>query len=427
MKKYLDQLLGLATTATVKDTVTLFIGNVGSAFWGFLFTLLVARSLSIADFGVFSAIINFVNILVSLSDMGISTGSVNFISEHLGKNDESKANEYIKASFVIRILITIIISIALIFLAPIISPKLFATGDVKLGLWAAIVPLFWFPDMFFPFILQAKRKFFESVIYDNGFYIGRLVFVAIFYILGALTINLAFLAFGAGFIVAVILTFIYLRTDFYKSSPGKTEYKNLLKFSGWIGVNRIISSVSGRLDIQMLAAMTTATLTGIYSISSRLATFIIVLTGSFSSVLASRFASFSSKEKEKNYLIKSTLAVLPMVAGVIVVIIFAKPFIGLLFGSKYLPSVPIFQALAAVQIPFLFTAPSVTAIIYSMKKTSLIGYYSFFQIIAIFLLNYFFIPKYGAYGPTLTFAITNVILAVYTWVIVLRHYWYEKN
>jgi O-antigen/teichoic acid export membrane protein len=166
--------------------------------------------------------------------------------------------------------------------------------------------------------------------------------------------------------------------------------------------------------------------TGLYSIPSRLATFILVLAGSYSSVLATRLAGFGNRDKEREYIIKSTLAIVPIVLGVVLWIIFAKPFIVILFTVKYLPSVPVFQALAAAQIPFLLTVPSVSAIIYSMKKTVFIGAFSFFQIVAIFLLNFVLIPRYGPFGPTITFAVTNTILAIYTWVIVIKHYWFEE-
>jgi O-antigen/teichoic acid export membrane protein len=280
--------------------------------------------------------------------------------------------------------------------------------------------------MFFPAILQARKKFLQSALMDNAFYIARLVFAFGFYIVGALTMPKAFLAFGAGFLITVIQSIIYIKTDFLSSKPTAVEYKKLLGFSGWIGVNRIVSSVSGRLDIQMLAAMAGAFATGLYSIPSRLASFIIVLGGSFSAVLAPRLAGFGNRETEKRYILKSLLALLPITAGIIFWIIIAKPFMLLLFGTKYLASVPVFQALAAAQIPFLFTVPSVSAIIYSMKKTVFIGVYSFFQIAAIFLLNLIFIPKYGPFGPTITFGITNLLLAIYTWVVVIRYYWPKK-
>lgn len=416
----------LLMTRTAKDTIILFAGNVGSAFWGFLFTIIVARGLSVSDFGIFSAALNLVIILSSLGDIGISSGSVNFVAENLAKGDTQKANEYIKASFVIRLVIVLGLSLVVLVFAPIISIRLLATADPKVAIWSAMLPIFLFPDLFFQYILQAKREFLNSTIYDNAFYIARLLFAFVFYLSGTLTMPRSFMAFGAGFIITLILTFVYVKTDFIFAKPTREEYKKLLSFSGWIAVNRIISSISGRLDITMLAAMIGATATGLYSIPSRLASFIIVLSGSFSSVLATRFASFGNKEKEKDYILKSTLALIPITVGILVWIIFAKPFV-LIFGTKYLESVPVFQALAAAQIPFLFTVPPVTAIIYAMKKTVYIGTLSFVQIAAIFLLNFYFIPKFGAYGPTLTFGITNTLLAIYVWGIAIRHYWFNQN
>lgn len=423
MKKYKDWVFGLAATSTARDTFVLFAGNLASSFWGFLFVLILARALSIADFGIFSAAYNLVIMLASVADIGISTGSVNFISENLARGAVDKANEYIKASFTIRLIIVLSISLLVAVFAPFISSTLLATRDPKIALWVALIPIFLFPDLFFPFILQAKKKFLQSAVVDNAFYIARLLFALAFYLIGGLTIDKAFWAFGVGFLASVVFILIFLRTGFLKAKPRREEYKNLLRFSSWIAVNRIVSSVSGRLDVQMLASMAGAVATGFYSIPSRLAAFIIILSSSFSSVLAPRMAGFGDKEKEKRYIVKSTLALLPIAAGVIVWIILAKPFILLLFGDKYLDSVPIFRALAAAQLPFLFSVPSVTAIIYSLKKTVFIGSFSFFQITAIFLLNYFLIPKFGPIGPTITLGITNIILVAYTWFIVIRHYW----
>lgn len=426
MRQYVDKVKGLVFSATAKDTYILFGGNLSSAFLGFLFTLILARALTVADFGIFSAALNLVIILSSLADIGISTGSVNFISSHLAKGEEKKADEYTKAAFIIRLVMVLLISLVVAVFAPFISSSLLATRDPGVAIWSAVIPIFLFPDLFFPIVLQAKKKFFLSTAIDNAFYFARLLFALAFYLIGGLTMSMAFWAFGAGFLVEIVLILIFVKTGFVRSKPQMSEYANLLKFSGWIGVNRIISSVSGKLDIQMLAAMAGALATGLYSIPARLAAFIIVLSASFSSVLAPRMAGFGNKEDEKSYLIKSTIALLPIAAGIILWIIIAKPFMLLLFGTKYIEAVPVFQALAASQIPFLFTVPAVTAIIYAMKRTVYIGTFSFFQIAAIFILNYLFIPKYGPFGPTITFGITNIILAVYVWYIVIRHYWFNK-
>ncbi len=423
MRRYVDKLKGLASSGTAKDTYVLFGGNVMSAFLGFVFTLFVARALSVSEFGIFSAATNLVIILISLTDLGISTGVVNFVAERQAKGDKEGARQYIKASVIVKLIATVLLSLPVIIFAGYLSPRLLATGDTSVAIWVAIITFSFALPMLLPSILQAQRRFLASVITDNSLYFFRLLVALGFMFLARLTIGNSLFSFVLGGIVGTIVGIVFIGPKFITARASSGVYSSLMKFSGWIGVNRIISSISGRLDVQMLAFFAGATATGFYSIPSRLASFIIVLTSSFAAVLAPRLAGFGDEEKEKAYILKSTLALLPIVAGVVFWILIAKPFILILFGEKYLPSVPVFQALAAAQIPFLVTAPAVAAIIYSMKKTVFIGAFSFFQIVAVFLLNYIFIPRYGPIGPTITFGITNTILALYTWFIVIRHYW----
>ncbi len=422
MKKYVNIAKSIALSATAKDTFILFGGNTASAFWGFLFTLIVARALSISDFGIFSAANNLAVILISIVDAGVSSGAINFVSEALAKGDKEKADEYIKASLVVRILAVMVAAGLIILLAPIVSQKLLATNNSEIAVLTAILLIFIFPNGVVPYLLQAKKEFMKSVIVDNINFIFRLLAAYILITLGIFKLQYAFWAFFAGFTATIILGLFFLGLNFIKSKPNAQEYKKLLHFSGWIGVNRVLSGISGRLDIQMLAAITGAATTGVYSISSRLAMFIPVLAGSFSSVLAPRMAGFSDIKKQKNYLIKSTLATLPLSLGIIFWVLIAKPFILILFGEKYLTAVPIFQALALSFIPFLITVPAVTFIIYTMKKTIYIGLQSFFQLLLIFGFNYLFIPKYGSLGPTITFAIVNSISAIYSFIIVWKYF-----
>jgi O-antigen/teichoic acid export membrane protein len=278
----IEKLKKLILSSTAKDTFVLFAGNLGSAFWGFVFTLITARALSVSDFGVFSATLNLMIIITSLADFGISSGAVNFVSIYDSRGDNKKVDQYIKASFVTRFLIAIVLSLLIFAFSKVISIGLLATTDTSMAIWAGILPIFLFPDMLFPFILQAKKKFLQSTIYDNAFYIARLAVAFVYYMIGGLTISKAFWAFGAGFLINIILTLFYIGTKFLKSKATKEEYLNLMKFSGWIGVNRVVSSVSGKLDVQMLAALSGALVTGLYSIPSRLASFIIVLSGRIS-------------------------------------------------------------------------------------------------------------------------------------------------
>ncbi len=427
MKAYYLKAKNLVLSSTAKDTYILFGGNVLSAFLGFVYTLLVARSLSVSDFGIFSAAVNLVIILTSLTDLGISTGVTSFIAEHESKNEKISVLKYIKTGTIIRLGVTFLVVLPVLLYPKFVADKLLAGGAASVSIWTALVTLSLAIPMLFPFILQAKKQFVRSIMADNALFFSRLIFALIFMYLFTLTTNSSMLSYVLGGFVGTVCCFVFIKPSFFKVKIEPEIYTKLLKFSGWLGVNRIISSISGRLDIQMLAILAGASATGLYSIPSRLAGFVVVLTSSFSGVLAPRFAGFQNKDLERKYLVKATLALIPIIAGLILWIIIARPFILILFGEKYLEAVPIFQALTASMIPFVLTAPSVTAIIYSMKKTVFIGAYSFFQLAAIFLLNLVFIPKYGPIGPTLTFGITNTILALYTWFIVINHYWIKKT
>ncbi|MBU0572809.1 oligosaccharide flippase family protein [Patescibacteria group bacterium] len=422
MKRQYKRIATLATSATARDTYVLFIGNLVSAFFSFLFTLLIARGLSVSDFGVFSAAVNLVTIIASLSDLGISSGLISFIAKASRKGDVLKAQKYMKASLVVRLIALSVLVLITVLFAPFISNSFLATRDATVAYWVgglSLAFLFW---ALFPSILQAQKRFLQSVVVDLSLAGGRLLLAFGFFMLGGLTLTKAFVAFTLSTFFVILAGFAFLGTSFLLVRVEKDVYSKLLRFSGWLGVNRVISSVSGRLDVQMLAAMAGATMTGFYSISSRLAMFIVLLTSSFSAVLAPRLASFGNKESEKTYIKKASLAIVPVIFGVILWIAIAEPFIAILFGQKYLPSVPVFRALAASMIPFLLTAPAVPAIIYAMKKPIYIGVFSFFQIFTVFIINLILIPKIGVYAPTVAFGLVNTILAVYVWTIVIRYY-----
>ena len=426
MRKHIERVFGLATSGTAKDTYILFGGNVFTAFLGFLFTIVIARALTVSDFGVFSAAANFIAILMSLSDLGLSSGIVNFVSYHLSRGEEKTADEYEKAAFIVKIVVSLLLSLLVVIFAAFISKRWLATADKQIAYWVAVISfsgLFW---RFLPYMLQAKKQFLKSVLIDIFVSLPKVLIPLVFMFFGVLTIKTTLLALELSLLIAGVAGLIFTGINFLFARPQKEVYLNLTRFSGWLGFNRITSSIAGNLDVQMLAAMVGAVATGLYSIPAKLTSFLVVLASSFSAVLAPRMAAFGDKRKERIYLIKSSLVTLVIIFFTIIWILLAKPFIVILFGQKYLPSVPVFQALAASMIPFLITIPSVAAIIYALKKTAYIGIYSFFQLAAIFSLNYLFIPKFGPYGPTLTYGIAYTALAIYTWWIVIKHYWFSK-
>lgn len=407
---------------TSKDTLTLFIGNSFSALFGFIFVYILTQKLEVSEFGVFSAAANLIVIISSFTDLGITTAMINFVSTKLGINDNNGAERYLKASFIIRLISILVVSGLILLIPRYIATNLLSTSDFRISYWVSVISIGLTAWLTFPYAMMAYKKFWSSVILDWSLGIPRILIFLLLTIFLPNNLNLALLSYGLSTILPIFIGFSVIGIKFLKVKTIKEDYYNLAKFSGWLGVNRIISSISGRLDIQMLANLTTATLVGQYSIASRLSSFVIVLSSSLGSVLSTRFARFLNKEKEKKYLIKSTLFVLPIIFFVIIWIIIAKPFVLILFGNKYYDSIIILKYLLVSLIPFILATPAVTAIVHAMRKPIYIGVFSFIQIIMIFLLNLYLVNLFAGIGPAIAFLITNTVLAIYSWIIVYMYY-----
>jgi len=422
MKKYINKAKILIFSGTAKDTYILFVGNIMSAFFGFIFIYILTRKLSVDEFGVFSAAANLIVIISSFTDLGITTAMINFVSQKLGNHDNYGADRCLKASFIIRFVSVAIVSTIVLLIPKFVATNLLSTSDFTVSYWVGLISIGLTAWLTFPYAMMAYKKFWSSVLLDWSLGIPRiLIFLSLASLL-PVNLNLALMSYGLSTILPIFFGFSIIGLKFLKAKATKSDYLSLVKFSGWLGVNRIVSSISGRLDISMLANLTTASIVGHYSIASRLSSFVIVLSSSLGSVLSTRFSRFNDKEKEKRYLIKSTLFTLPIILGVIIWILVAKPFVLILFGDRYFESIKILQYLLISLIPFIFATPAVTAIVHSMRKPVYIGMFSFVQIVMVFVFNIYFTNLFGGLGPAIAFMISNTVLALYAFVIVYKYY-----
>jgi O-antigen/teichoic acid export membrane protein len=226
LRKYYLKAKSLVLSSTAKDTYVLFSGNVLSAFLGFVYTLILARALSVPDFGIFSAAVNLVVILNSLTDLGISTGAVNFVAESEANGDGETSKKYTKAATVLRLEATLIASLLVIFFAKYIANTFLITDRVSVAILTSLASLSLALPMLLPFVLQARKKFVSSVIADDSLYLSRLAFTFGFMFLAKITIENSLLSFVLGGIVGTIVGIYLIKPDFIKSKPEKIIYKN---------------------------------------------------------------------------------------------------------------------------------------------------------------------------------------------------------
>src|SRR3989337_27937 len=127
MRRIFFLLKDMGFSSTAKNTYILFAGNLVDAALAFLFTILVFRTLSTAEFGIFSALNNFVIVAYSLLDIGISGSLINFISYYQSRQQHQTAREYFQAGIWLRGVAALGVSLLVIGSSWIIGPKFFLT------------------------------------------------------------------------------------------------------------------------------------------------------------------------------------------------------------------------------------------------------------------------------------------------------------
>jgi len=415
MRKFLPALYRLGLSRTARNTYVLFAGNVLDAFFGFLFIVLIVRNglLSTSDFGIFSAIANFVIVIYSLLDIGIGGTLINFISYYHSRGDEATAHKYFQAGLFLRSGASLLISLVVMLFSWLIGPRLFLTQELQPVILAGVAILTLSLIDVFVYSFQAYQKFLSAALASLTFTSVRLIFLVVFMALGrtlSLTSAMAMIALAP--LLGIVLSAYHFRSFFSFRLPEKSIIKPLLSFSGWMGVTRVFSSITGRLDVQQMLLLAGPLATGSYSVAARIASFYSIIIGSFTAVLAPKFAAGNSLSQLKSFVTKAMLAILGLMAAMVLGIIIAKPFILLLFGQKAIASVLPFQALTAAFMPFVASTLATTIIIYNLKKPKVLGLLTILQLACVFTGNMLFIPRFGSIGPAITLGITNTLVLI---------------
>src|SRR3990167_4746598 len=89
----------LVLSRTAKDTSIVFAGNAVSFVFGIIFTILAARQIDPADWGIFSATIGTVGILLAVGELGLTSGLFRFVSNLWQRGSREKAQKVLSTIF----------------------------------------------------------------------------------------------------------------------------------------------------------------------------------------------------------------------------------------------------------------------------------------------------------------------------------------
>lgn len=428
LKQIYRSILELAVSSTAKNTYFVSAGNVIGLGFALLFTIVSYRLLSYSDYGYLAALWAMLLLASDIADVGIGSSLSGFLPPL--KDTKEKLLEFMKTAFVWQFAIASLILILSLSFAPWISEFLFHNKSTvfliqitSVGIFTLILANFFF------YTLSAREQFKQAAIVTvlNGGL--RFLFLIILFLFVGASLVSAVYAQSLSFIVLIFAGLYFTKIDFLFAKFSADNLKHLISFSSFLGVARTLTAIAGRLDVLMLFALLSPSIgpveAGIYAAASRFTAPYPLFAGSFSTVIAPRFASLTDTHHLHIFLKKVTLATLGLISSIFIFIFAAKLFLSLVLGEKSASSVPVLQVLLVAQIFFVASLPAVNLAIYYLKKPFILTLNSILQILLVVIGNLVFIPRFGRFGPAYSLILSYGITLVTT--SVMTFYYFRKS
>jgi O-antigen/teichoic acid export membrane protein len=406
VKKYINYFWGLAFTPTAKSTYITTFGAGLNALFGFIFTVIVARSISPAEFGFFSVAMNFVMILLVMCDIGLSSSILRFLPRVIRDNKKDEVQKIIKLSFIITIVIGGILTTLLFLFAPPIAHLIFTKGELVLPLTIVGFSLIGLTlSLVFTSILQGQQRFVFGVITDSSIVLLKTLATIILLVLGKLTLTSVLIVFSTTAFSGFLIGFLFVGPKFLLAKTDLSLARTLIFFGFWVALARIANSIAGRLDTIMLIRYVDAAQVGFYAAAQRITFIFPVLVNGMTVVLTPKFSSLQTKKQAISFFKKANLLIGLLFIPLVVLFILAPWITILVYGEVYRSSIYILRWLLASSFFFVASSVPIIALLYFLGKSQIFAILSFAQLLLIFLGNLILIPRFGVIGPAISLAV----------------------
>lgn len=385
-------ILKLTYTETGKDTSIVFLGTLINVIIGGLFFVFAPRILGPADYGLFSTVIATSLMVTAIANFGIDTGILRFANVN-----PSVIPLAFKAYLILGFTTALIGFIAAPFLAKFLNyPQISQLLQI-----AFLGTIFLLLSNFFIASLQAKTQFIKAAIVSIASNAARLAILLI--ALSFIKIDLYFLTalFFAVPIASIIFGVIYLPIRLDKGQNSK----DFFKYNFWIAAALIISSIP--FDNYFLIKLAGPIQTGLYFAPYKILTLSYQFGGNFTRVLASRFSSFDTSEKAKEFARKALI--FPIIAsfGLTILALFASPLIDIIFGKDFQSASQLMQILTIGFIFFLISTVPSSAVLYYFGKSNVSFIITVLKYVLFITLLSILVPLAKAVGAAWAFTVSE--------------------
>jgi stage V sporulation protein B len=399
------------------DAGLVFILGILASGLGYVIRIILAKQLSLEEFGLFFAVFSFVWFFMVFRDFGLSYSLMKFIPEFLIK----KQYEKIKASILFVIFVNLFVSFLIAFLFFLFSDYLsesYFKNELSKPI-LLILSIFFILNTLYRVLMSIFVGFQKSQYYSfDLFFINLFVLIGIFIFkkFGFLSPALSYVfAVSMGVIWGTII--IFKLFNFFKYRFDFSHNLKLKLFS--YGLPLMLASIGymvmGQMDILMITKFRPLADVAVYSVVLPTAMLLITFGGSLAEVLLPFVSEYwaAKKIKQLNKIINEAyLKIFVILVPIgLIFFIFADVILLILFGKNFVSG---FNALRILSLGTLFFSVAVinNSIISAMGKPKLVTKIIFIGMFLNIILNLILIPKYGIDGAAIATTLTYILVLI---------------
>lgn len=394
-----------------KNVAWLSLSNIAGRLIRGLFIIFAARVLGATEYGVFSYAVGLAGFFTLFADIGLSA-----ILTRDASREPQKATTYLATSFWLKVILLVITTLLIVFVAPHFSNIESAN---MLLYFVAVLTIFDNFREFFNSFFRAQEKMELEALINVGMNIAIAVIGAVVLYFSqtarAVTISYAASA-GVGFIIAGFILRQQLKkvVSAFDAKLIRPTLRAALPVSviGFLGVFML------NIDVVILGWFKPAAEIGYYAAGQKIVQLLytmpaIVATAIFPAL--SRLAGKSEHQKvslimEKGVSLVFTFAI-PLTLGGIIL---ANPIIHLLYGQEYMPSVLTFQILLLTML-VIFPQTLLANLVLVYNKQKKIAYFVGLAALGNVVLDLLLIPKFGIAGSAAGTVTVQLMYNFLTW------------
>nr|MDO8046141.1 oligosaccharide flippase family protein [Candidatus Baldrarchaeota archaeon] len=400
-------------------SVQLFIGQASSTAIMALGTMILARLITPAEYGLYSIALIPSYMTILFRDWGINSALTKFTASLRAQKSEEKTYEIIKAGLIFETAMGFILSLILVFISGFIASTVFNRPESAPLIAIASVTIFagalqtaaqstfvGFERMELNSLTNICQAIVKSVA-------APILVIAGF---GALGATLGYtISFIASAIIALTVLYLTLIRKIKRKNPEKSNTAKTLKEMLHYGVPLSIASIIGGFLIQfyafIMAIYCTDVAIGNYQVATQFAAILTFFTIPISTVL---FPAFSKIDpQDENGLLQTVFASsikyasLILVPTTIALMILSEPLVSTLFGEKWTQA-PLFLTLYVINNLFvIFGSLTLTSLLAGIGETKMQMKLSLVTLAIGIPLSLILIPSMGIIGLILTIIIAG--------------------